>query len=390
MSERDLTNRVLLGPGPSNVNPRVTQSMLKGMLGHLDPEFWPITDQVCAMLREVFHTKGDFTLPISATGMAGMESAFCNLIEPGDKVVVIVNGFFGTRMVDVASRCGADVHKVDVPWGSPVLPEIVEDVLKKESNVKAVAFVHAETSTGVLSPIKEITGVIHEHEALVILDVVTSLGGVKFLMDEWDVDVCYSASQKCLGAPPGMSPISFSGRAIDSIKARKTQVQSYYLDILNLKNYWSKRKMYHHTAPILMIYALREALLMMMEEGLENRWARHSMNAAALRAGLESLGLELLADPKYRAAPLTTVKVPDGIEASKVIQALYGEYNLEIGNGLGDFKDKIWRIGLMGDSCKSSNVLMLLSALENVLPKQGFETGVGVAVAEAERVLLGK
>ena len=388
MDDVSLPSRVLLGPGPSNVNPRVAQSMLKGMVGHLDPEFWPVTDQVCDMLRGVFHTKGKFTLPLSATGMAGMESAFCNVIEPGDKVVVIVNGFFGTRMVDIASRCGADVHRVDVPWGSPVLPETVEDVLNTQANVKAVALVHAETSTGVLSPIEEITGVVHEHEALVIVDAVTSLGGVKFLMDEWDVDVCYSVSQKCLGAPPGMSPISFSGRAMDSVKSRKTQVQSFYLDILNLEKYWSKSKMYHHTAPILMIYALREALLMIMEEGLENRWVRHSINAAALRAGLESLGLELFADPKYRTDPLTTVKVPDGIDASKVIQALYGEYNLEIGNGLGDFKGKIWRIGLMGDSCKSSNVLMLLSALENILPKQGFETGAGVA--EAQRVLLGK
>ena len=382
-----LPNRILLGPGPSNVHPRVLQAMLTPMLGHLDPDFFQVTDHIREMLCRVLGTSRDWTLPLPATGTAGMESAFCNVVEPGDRVIVVVNGFFGGRMVEIASRCGADVHRIDVPWGKPVLPEILDSALKTEGKVKAVGVVHAETSTGVLSPIKDIAQVVHNHDALIIVDAVTSLGGVEFYMDDWDLDVCYSASQKCLGAPSGLAPISIGPRALEAIKNRKTQVQSFYLDLSTLENYWSERRMYHHTSPILMLYAFREALRLVMEEGLDNRWQRHAHHAAALRAGLDAMGLELFADPAYVLDPLTTIVVPDGIDGAQVQRQLYQSYSIEIGGGLGDLQGKVWRIGLMGESCQASNVLLVLSALEHLLPQQGFHKAHGASVAAAQNVL---
>jgi alanine-glyoxylate transaminase / serine-glyoxylate transaminase / serine-pyruvate transaminase len=387
LSALQLPNRILLGPGPSNVHPRVLQAMLTPMLGHLDPDLWPVLDHIRDMLGIVFGTSRNWTLPLPGTGTAGMESAFCNVVEPGDRVIVAVNGFFGSRMVEIASRCGADVHRLDVPWGKPVLPEMVEQALKTQGKVKAVGVVHAETSTGVLSPIKDIAHVVHTHDALLIVDAVTSLGGVEFSRDDWDLDVCYSASQKCLGAPPGLAPISIGPRALEVIKQRQTPVQSFYLDLSTLENYWSERRMYHHTSPILMLYALREALRLLMEEGLEQRWQRHARHAAALRAGLDAMGLALFADPEAILDPLTTIVVPEGIDGAQVQRQLYTDYSIEIGGGLGALQGKIWRIGLMGESCKASNVLLVLSALEHILPQQGYHQVYGAGVAAAQSAL---
>jgi len=387
LNELKLPNRILLGPGPSNVHPRVLQAMLSPMLGHLDPDFWPVLDQVRDMLCLVLGTTHNWTLPLPATGTAGMEAAFCNVVEPGDRVVIVVNGFFGGRMVEIASRCGADVQRIDVPWGQPVLPEIVAQALSAQSQVKAVGVVHAETSTGVLSPLQEIAQVVHHHDALLIVDAVTSLGGVELCMDEWDIDICYGASQKCLGAPPGLAPISLGPRAVEVLTQRKSPVQSLYLDMATLEDYWSESRRYHHTAPILMLYAFREALRLIMEEGLRQRWQRHAQTAAGLRAGLQALELELFAAPGYRLDPLTTIVVPENIDAAQVQRQLYHEYNIEIGGGLGDLQGKIWRIGLMGDSCKASNVLLVLSALEHILARQGYAEAHGAGVAAAQQIL---
>ena len=386
LNELHLPNRILLGPGPSNVHPRVLQAMLTPMLGHLDPDFWPVLDHVRDMLRLVLGTTHTWTLPLPATGTAGMEAAFCNVVEPGDRVVIVVNGFFGGRMVEIASRCGADVQRLDVPWGKPVLPETVAQALAAQGQVKAVGVVHAETSTGVLSPIHEIAQVVHDYDALLIVDAVTSLGGVELSMDAWDLDICYGASQKCLGAPPGLAPISVGPRAVEAVTQRTRPVQSLYLDIATVAEYWSASRRYHHTAPILMLYALREALRLLMEEGVPQRWHRHAHTAAGLRAGLEALELELFADPAYRLDPLTTIVVPDTIDAAQVQRQLYQHYNLEIGGGLGDLQGKIWRIGLMGDSCKVSNVLLVLAALEQSLAQQGYAVARGVGVAAAQQV----
>jgi alanine-glyoxylate transaminase / serine-glyoxylate transaminase / serine-pyruvate transaminase len=386
LNELKLPNRILLGPGPSSVHPRVLQAMLSPMLGHLDPDFWPVLDQVRDMLRLVLGTTHNWTLPLSATGTAGMEAAFCNVVEPGDRVVIVVNGYFGGRMVEIASRCGADVQRIDVPWGKPVLPEIVAQALSAQGQVKAVGVVHAETSTGVLSPLQEIAQVVHHHDALLIVDAVTSLGGVALCMDEWELDICYGASQKCLGAPPGLAPISLGPRAVAVVTQRKSPVQSLYLDMATLEDYWSERRRYHHTAPILMLYALREALRLLMEEGLRQRWQRHAHTAAGLRAGLGALELELFADPAYRLDPLTTIVVPDQVDAAQVQRQLYQEYNIEIGGGLGDLQGKIWRIGLMGESCRASNVLLVLAALERSLAQQGYAVAPGAGVAAAQQV----
>jgi len=386
VNDLHLPNRILLGPGPSNVHPRVLQAMLTPMLGHLDPDLWPVLDQMRDMLRHVFGTTNSWTLPLPGTGTAGMEAAFCNVVEPGDRVVIVVNGFFGARMVEIAARCGADVQRLDVPWGKPVLPDIVAQALADQGQVKAVGVVHAETSTGVLSPIHEIAQVVHAHDALLIVDAVTSLGGVELSMDAWDLDICYGASQKCLGAPPGLAPISVGPRAREAITQRVRPVQSFYLDLATVAEYWSASRRYHHTAPILMLYALREALRLVMEEGVPQRWYRHAHLAAGLRAGLEALELELFADPASRLDPLTTVVVPDKVDAAQVQRQLYQHYHLEIGGGLGDLQGKIWRIGLMGHSCQMSNVLLVLAALEHCLAQQGYPVPRGAGVAAAQQV----
>ncbi len=387
VGELQMPQRILLGPGPSSVHPRVLQAMNAPVVGYLDPSFFKVMDEVCEMLRQVYRTSNTTTFPVSATGTGAMETACANVIERGDTVVVCRNGFFGNRLADIAERCGAEVHLVDTPWGKPVEVEELARELNKHSRVKAVGVVNAETSTGVLTPLPEIVELAHQHDALVIADAVTSLGGHDVRLDEWDVDVCYSASQKCLGAPPGLAPISLGNRAIEAINNRTTKVQSFYFSLLELENYWSDRRTYHHTAPITMTYALREALRMMMEEGLENRIQRHARVAAALRAGLEALGIGLLAEPDYQLNPLTAALVPEGVDDAVVRRRLLDDYNIEIGGGLGELRGKVWRIGLMGESAREVNVFSLLSALEIILSGLGYEVAYGSSLAAAQRSL---
>ncbi len=379
--------RILLGPGPSSVHPRVLQAMTKPVVGHLDPAFFQVMDEVCDMLRQVYHTDNFWTLPMSSTGTGAMEAACVNILEPGDTMVVCNNGFFGDRLGEIARRCGAEVHVVDTTWGQPVDVQGLARELKKHPKVKAVGVVHAETSTGVLTPLPEIVELAHQHGALVIADAVTSLGGHEMRIDDWGIDVCYSATQKCLGAPPGLAPISFGARAMEAIDSRSTKVQSFYFNLQGLEGYWSQTRAYHHTSPISMTYALRESLRMMMEEGVDNRIARHARVAAALRAGLEAIGVDLLAPPGSRLNPLTAALVPEGIDDATVRRTLLDDYNIEIGGGLGDLKGKVWRIGLMGESAREINVFALLSALEVILSGMGYELAYGASLAAAQRAL---
>ena len=291
---------ILLGPGPSSVNPRVLQAMTLPILGHLDPQFFQVMDEVCAMLREVYHTENPMTVPLSSTGTGAMEAACANILEAGDKMIVCRNGFFGDRLADIAERCGAQTVALDFPWGKSVDIQVLADALEQHDKVKAVGVVHAETSTGVLTPLPEIVDLVHRHNALIIVDAVTSLGGHNMRMDEWDLDVCYSATQKCLGSPPGLAPISFGPRAMEVINTRPSKVQSFYFNLKDLENYWNQTRAYHHTMPISMTYALRESLRMMMEEGIDNRIRRHARVASALRAGLEALGMDLMAEEGYQ------------------------------------------------------------------------------------------
>ena len=387
MNELQPPQKVLLGPGPSTVHPRVLQALSLPVMGHLDPAFFQVMDDVCEMLRMVFHTTNSMTVPISSTGTGAMETACANIIEPGDSMLVCRNGYFGIRLADIAERCGATVHVMDTPWGKAVDPQMLKDELKKHPELKAVGVVHAETSTGVLSDMKELVDVIHESGTLAIVDAVTSLGGHEVRMDDWGIDVCYSATQKCLGAPPGLAPISLSPAAMDVVAKRPSKVQSFYFNLKDLEAYWNQTRAYHHTSPINMTYALREALRMMMEEGQENRINRHARVAAALRAGAEALGLSLLAEEGHRLNPLTTLSIPEGIEDAKVRRALLNDYDIEIGGGLGEFAGKAWRVGLMGESARERNVFALLSALETILSKEGYEVAFGASLSAAQRTI---
>ena len=387
MNELQPPQKVLLGPGPSTVHPRVLQALSLPVMGHLDPTFFQVMDDVCEMLRMVFHTTNFMTVPISSTGTGAMETACANIIEPGDSMLVCRNGYFGIRLADIAERCGATVHVMDTPWGKAVDPQMLKDELKKRPGLKAVGVVHAETSTGVLSDMKELVEHIHESGALAIVDAVTSLGGHEVRMDDWGIDVCYSATQKCLGAPPGLAPISLSSAAMDVVAKRPSKVQSFYFNLKDLEAYWNQTRAYHHTSPINMTYALREALRMMMEEGQENRINRHARVAAALRAGAEALGLSLLAEEGHRLNPLTTLSIPEGIEDAKVRRALLNDYDIEIGGGLGEFAGKAWRVGLMGESARERNVFALLSALETILSKEGYEVAFGASLSAAQRTI---
>lgn len=388
LNEFQPPQRLLLGPGPSSVHPRVLRAMTLPVLGHLDPQFFEVMDDVCEMLREVFHTTNFMTLPLSSTGTGAMEAACANVLEPGDTAIICRNGYFGGRLADIAERYGATATVLDFPWGKPVDPQVLRDEIRKHSRVKMVGVVHAETSTGVLTPLNEIIDLAHQHDALVVADAVTSLGSHEVQMDAWDIDVCYSASQKCLGSPPGLAPISMGPRAMDVLHARKTRVQSFYFDLKDLESYWSQTRAYHHTTPISMTYALRESLRMMMEEGIQNRIQRHARVAAALRAGLEAMGLALLAEPEFRLNPLTAVLVPEGIDDAVVRRQLSDHHNIEVGGGLGDIRGKVWRIGLMGEGARESNVFIVLSALEQVLSRMDYEVAIGASLAAAQSALL--
>ena len=377
--------RTLMGPGPSNVDPRVLKAMATPLVGHLDPDFLEIMNETMDMLRGLFQTKNALTIPVSGTGSSGMEAALCNVIEEGDEVLVCVNGVFGQRMSDIVGRCRGKLTTVDIDWGQIVPPEKVKSSLEK-GRPKIVAIVHAETSTGVLQPLEEIGQMVREHDALLLVDTVTSLAGAPVKVDEWGIDICYSGTQKCLSCPPGLSPITFSDRAMEVIRNRKQKVQSWYLDMSMIERYWGSERVYHHTAPISMIYAFHEALRVIHEEGLEKRFQRHSANGAALAAGLEAMGLKLLAQEGYRAPMLTTVGIPDGIADANVRKKLLNDYLIEIGGGLGDFKGKAWRVGLMGFSSTKRNVLCLLSALESILAEEGCEVERGAGVDAASQL----
>ncbi len=364
--------RTLMGPGPSDVHPRVLQAMARPTIGHLDPEFIRMMDETKDLARYAFRTRNDITMIVSAPGSAGMEMCFVNLVEPGDKVIVCVNGVFGGRMIENVERCGATAVAVENEWGSAVDPARLEDALKANPDAKIVAFVHAETSTGALSDAKSLVGLAHDHDCLVIVDAVTSLGGVELDVDGWEIDAVYSGSQKCLSCTPGLSPVSFNERAMDVIGKRSGKVQSWFLDVALVRGYWGDgggagKRSYHHTAPIHALYGMHEALVMLHEEGLENAWERHRIHHDALRAGLETLGLELIVEPSARIPQLNAVAIPAGVDDAAVRTRLLRDYSLEIGAGLGPMAGKIWRIGLMGYSSNPGNVALCLSALKTVL-----------------------
>jgi alanine-glyoxylate transaminase/serine-glyoxylate transaminase/serine-pyruvate transaminase len=375
--------RILLGPGPSPVDDRVLSAMAAPMLGHLDPLFLQCMDDVQSLLRYVFETENRVTIPISATGSAGMEAALVNVIEPGDEVVVCINGVFGERMRDIIERAGAKPLVVEAKWGEAIDPGQIQTALASSANPRALALVHAETSTGVLQDLSGLAEMAHEHGALFIVDAVTSLGGHPVGIDRNGIDICYSGTQKCIGAPPGLSPITFNERALGRIRSRKSKVQSWYLDITMVERYWGDDRTYHHTAPISMNYALREALRLIYEEGLQVRWRRHELNHRALVAGVEAMGLSMAVAPEKRLWSLNAVSVPEGVDDARVRGRLLDE-NMEIGGGLGPLKGKIWRIGLMGSGSTRENVLLVLDALHRALNAEGHECPSGVDAAEGQ------
>jgi len=381
------TPRILMGPGPSGAHPRVLRAMTEPLLGHLDPDFLRIMDDCREKLRAVFRTRNKVTLATPGTGTSGMEAAVMNLLQPGDHAVVGVAGYFGDRIAQMAERAGAAVTRVEVSWGSAIPPERIEAALRSVPRPKVVAIVHAETSTGVLQPVEEIARLAHEAGAYLIVDCVTSLGGMPVDVDAWGADVAYSGTQKCLSAPPGAAPITVSDSAFAAIESREVPPNSWYLDLRLLEAYWDERRVYHHTAPISMVYALREALSLVLEEGLERRWERHERHGRALQAGLEAMGLQLHAAPGYRLPVLTTVRVPDGVDEAAIRRALLERYSIEIGGGLGALKGKVWRVGLMGEASTPGNVLYFLNAFGRLLREAGFAADVAAARQAAAAAL---
>ena len=366
--------RTLMGPGPSDVHPRVLRAMSTPLVGHLDPSFIEIMTEVQELLRYTFRTDNQWTIPVSGTGSASMEAAIGNLVEPGDTMLVPTNGYFGGRMQSMAERAGGEVVHVDAPWGEPLDPADVEAAFD-EHQPDVFGFVHAETSTGVKQPdVPALTDIAHAHDAYVIADCVTSLGGVEFRVDDWGIDVAYSGPQKCLSCPPGASPLTLNDRAMEKVLSRETEPRSWYLDLSLLEGYWGDERAYHHTAPITNVYALREALRLVAEEGIENRWERHLDVAGGLKSGLEAMGLEMNAPDDYWLPSLNAVRVPSGVDDGAVIAHLLDEYDLEIASGLGDLAGEIWRIGCMGHSARPKNVEYVLSALEDGLDREGYDT----------------
>lgn len=362
------TARILMGPGPSDAHPRVLRAMSAPLMGHLDPEFVRMMDEVKAMVQQTLLTENHLTFVVSAPGSAGMETCLVNLLEPGDECIICINGVFGGRMADIAERCGATVHKVEVEWGQVIEPADLKKVLDQCPSPKLVALVHAETSTGALQPMEEISELVHDAGALLVVDAVTSYCGVPLKVDEWNIDALYSGTQKCLSAPPGLSPVTFSAAAVKALEDRKTKVQSWFLDLSMVKNYWAgAKRAYHHTAPVSSVYAIHEALSLVLEEGLENRWDRHRNVHLYLRSKLEALGFRYLVDETHRLPNLNSVFLPEGLDEAKLRRQLLDEYNIEVGGGLGAFAGKIWRIGIMGESCTKNHVNMLVGALEELM-----------------------
>jgi alanine-glyoxylate transaminase / serine-glyoxylate transaminase / serine-pyruvate transaminase len=379
----DPPRRVLMGPGPSDVAPQVLAALAAPTVGHLDPYFLKLMDEVQQMLREVFQTKNKLTLAVSGTGSAGMEACIVNLVEPGDKMLICVNGVFGGRMADVATRYGAEVMTIERPFGEVFTADEVQQAVK-EFQPKLVGIVHAETSTGALQPIEAISKAVHAAGALLVLDCVTSLGGLPVKIDDWQIDAAYSGTQKCLSCPPGLAPVTFSDRAVEVMETRDSKVASWYLDMSMVRNYWSDQsRAYHHTAPINMNYGLHQALRNVLDEGLENAFTRHQRNHLALRAGLEAMGLNYAVAEEYRLPMLNAVLIPNGVDDKAVRSRLLNEFGIEIGGGLGPMAGKTWRIGLMGEACTQRNVLLFLAALENCLHAAGHSISPGAGVGAA-------
>ncbi len=381
--------RTLMGPGPSDVPPRILEALGRPTIGHLDPRFIDLMDEIKALLHYVMQTENTLTLPVSGPGSAGMEACFVNLVQPGDKVIVCQNGVFGGRMKENVERCGAEPVMVRDAWGSAVDPQKLEDALRANPDARLVAFVHAETSTGAESDVQTLVELAHKHDCLTIVDAVTSLAGSPLRVDEWEIDAVYSGSQKCLSCVPGISPVSFSERAQHRISNREHKVQSWFLDMNLVMGYWGQgaRRAYHHTAPVNAMYALHEALRIVHEEGLESAWRRHRLNHEALKAGLEAMGLQFVVDEQHRLPQLNAVAIPPGVDEAAVRTRLLQEHHLEIGAGLGDLAGKVWRIGLMGYSSRIENVTQCLGALDAVLADMGAPVQHGVALPAAEKIL---
>lgn len=376
----DPAERVLMGPGPSNVPARVLQAMSAPCIGHLDPVFLSIMDETQRLLRFLFQTENPLTIPVSGTGSAGMETCFVNLIEPGDEVAVCVNGVFGARMADIVTRLGGQLIRVDAEWGKTIDPDVVRQAVRGK-HPKLLAVVHAETSTGVCQPLEDLCSIAKESGALFLVDMVTSLAGMEITLDRTGIDAAYSGTQKCISCPPGLSPISFSPAAMKVLEERKTPVASWYLDMSMVSSYWEAERKYHHTAPINMIYALREALRIIAEEGLEARFARHMLNHRALVAGIEAMGLSMLVVEEERLPMLNAIRIPKGADDLKVRKALLNDFGMEIGGGLGDLAGKIWRVGLMGHASRRRHVFLFLSALETILNAHSVSVRPGVLEA---------
>ena len=381
--------RTLMGPGPSDVHPRVLEALSRPTIGHLDPAFIRMMDELKELLQYAFQTRNAMTMPVSAPGSAGMETCFVNLVEPGDKVVVCQNGVFGGRMKENVERCGGIAVMVEDSWGDAIDINKLEDALKAHDDARIVAMVHAETSTGAQSDVATLVRLAHQHDCLTIVDTVTSLGGTPVKVDEWGIDAIYSGSQKCLSCTPGIAPVSFNEHALEKVRNRQTRVQSWFMDLNLVMGYWGEgaKRAYHHTAPINALYALHEALLILKEEGLEEAWARHRKNHLALRAGLEAMGLSFIVKEPDRLPQLNAVTIPAGVDDASVRSRLLNEYNLEIGAGLGALAGKVWRIGLMGHASRAENILLCVGALESVLGDMGAQINTGVALPAMQKAL---
>ena len=381
----NLPKRLLMGPGPSEVDPRVYRAMIQPVIGHMDPLFLEVLDQLQELLRQAFRTRNPITFPIPGTGSAGMEAALINFIEPGDEAAVVVGGAFAGRMCEIVERCRAKLIRIDNPWGTAADPDQVRKAIRGK-NPKVLAVVHSETSTGVCQPLQPLREVAQEAGALLVVDTVSSLGGLPLEVDQWGLDVCYSGSQKCIGCPPGLAPITIGERATEVLRHRRSPVQSWYLDLSMVEKYWGSERRYHHTPPVNMLFGLHEALRLMQQEGVEAAWARHKRSHLALVAGVEALGLKMFVDdPSIRAWTVNTIRIPDGIDDARVRARLLESFNIEIAGGLGELKGRIWRVGLMGLTATPSAVLLLLAALESVLGESGFAFDRGSGVAAAER-----
>ncbi len=379
-------NRILMGPGPSDVSERVLKALSQQTIGHLDPQFVTLMDEIKQLLQYAFQTENELTIPVSAPGSSGMETCFMNLVEPGDPILVCINGVFGMRMQEVASRAGALVQTLEFEWGDAVDPDAVDHFLATHPEIRMMAFVHAETSTGVRSDAQKLSEIAHRHGCLVIADTVTSLGGIELKIDEWGIDAVYSGTQKCLSCIPGLSPVSFSPAAVEKIKQRQQKNFSWFLDLNLVMDYWGAnvKRAYHHTAPVNSLYALHESLLILKEEGLENAWARHAYHHQALVTGLHALGLNLLVAKEIRLPQLNLIEIPEGLDDASIRGQLLNSYDLEIGAGLGKFAGKAWRIGLMGNTCNQKNVLYCIASLGAVLKENGFDCDPEKAVNQIE------